>query len=121
MLLGFRVPLASQASCRARVPWTVSRASNNEKDEKVMTVRYNVKKGIPRISLRDRRDVFQQIAAQMEVGDSLDFQDENNAYKLSTEIRRLGHSSVTQKIPGGRRVSRLKLHLPPREPDARSD
>ena len=87
----------------------------------MMTVRYNVKKGIPRINLRDRRDVFQQIAAQMEVGDSLDFQNENNAYKLSIEIRRLGHSSVNQKIPGGRRVSRLKPHLPPRDPDARSD
>ena len=82
-----------------------------------MTVRYNVKKGIPRINLRDRRDVFQQIAAQMEVGDSLDFQDENNAYKLSIEIRRLG----TQKIPCGRRVTRYKPHLPPREPDARSN
>ena len=86
-----------------------------------MTVRYNVKKGIPRINLRDRRDVFQQIAAQMEVGDRLDFQDKNNAYKSSTEIRRLGHSSVTQKIPGGRRVSRLKPHLPIREPLAWSD
>ena len=85
------------------------------------TVRYNVKKGIPRINLRDQRDVFQQIAAQMEVGDSLDFQDENNAYKLSIEIRRLGHPAVTQKIPGGRRVTRYKPHLPPRQPDARSD
>ena len=70
VLLGFRVPLASQASCRTRVPWTVSQASDNEKDKK-MTVRYNMEKGIPRINLRDRRDVFQQIAAQMEVGDSL--------------------------------------------------
>jgi len=86
-----------------------------------MSVRYNVKKGIPRINLRDRRDAFQQIAAQLEVGDSLDFQDENNAYKMSIEIRRLGHSAVTQKVPGGRRVTRLKPHLPTSEPDARSD
>ena len=32
-------------------------ASNNEKDEKY-AVRYNVKKGIPRIYLRDRREMF---------------------------------------------------------------
>ncbi len=86
-----------------------------------MTVRYNVKKGIPRINLRDRRDVFQQIAAQMEVGDSLDFQDEYNLYKLSIEIRRFGHPAETQRISGGRRGTRIKPHLPPCEPDAWSD
>ena len=72
----------------------------------MMNVRYNVEKGIPRINLRDNHDVFQQIAAQMKVGDSLDFQEENNAYKLSIESRRLEHPAVTQKIPGGRRVTR---------------
>ena len=74
-------------------------------------MKYNVKKGTPRINLRDRRDVFQQIAAPMEVGDSLGFQDEYNAYKLSIKIRRLGHPAETQ-ISGSRRVTRIKPHLP---------
>ena len=34
------------------------RASNNEKDEKIINVRYNVKRGIPQIYLRDRREMF---------------------------------------------------------------
>ena len=84
-------------------------------------MRYSVKKGIPRINLRDRRDVFQQVSAQMEVGDSLDFQDEYNLYKLSIEIRRFGHPAETQRISGGRRATRIKPHLPPCEPDAWSD
>ena len=87
----------------------------------MMNVRYNVEKGIPRINLRDNHDVFQQIAAQMKVGDSLDFQNRNKAYKSSNQIRRFGLQAVTQKIPGGRRVTRYKPHLPPREKDARSD
>jgi len=70
-------------------------------------IKYFVEKGIPRISLSNREGVYEQLADQMEVGDSVLFEADHKAAALFKALRFKGADAETRKVEGGRRVWRI--------------